>query len=171
MTGAVSLRSAPLIAVPAAGGALVAAAAGSASHLPLGAVAAMALVAVFAAWPWSVLPASIILGSAAAEILGLTSVAEIVALHAGMLGAGMLALAIRALVGCAPERRPTAADVPMTMLAALVALGWLYGMARGNGSHPATIAAYQVGIIPVYYWIATLTLGGETARVAPGRCS
>lgn len=168
MTGALSLRSAPLIAVPAAGGALVAAAAGSASQLPIGAVAAMALVAAFLTWPWSVLPASIILGSTAAMILRLTSVAEIIALHAGMLGAGMLALAIRALLGCAIARRATAADVPMALLTGLVALGWLYGMARGNGAHPATVAAYQVGIIPAYYWIATLTLGEEAARVRAG---
>ncbi len=169
VTGVANLRSAPLLVAPAAGGALVAAAAGGASVLPAGAVAAVCAVATFLAWPWAVLPASIILGAAAVAITGLTSVTAIVVLHAGMLGGGMLALAIRALLGCAPERRGTAADMPMAALAAFAALGYLYGLARGNETHLATVAVYQVGIVPVYYWIATLTLGDQAARVRAGR--
>ena len=168
MTAHARLRSAPLLLAPAAGGALAAAAAASADPLYGAALAAVALVAAFVVWPWAVLPVAIVLGSAGAAILGLSSVSAIVALHTGMLATGMLGLAIGSLLGRAPARRSTAADVPMAALAALAALGYVYGIARGNGSHLATVAVYQVGVIPIYYWIATLTLGTQAARARAG---
>jgi GT2 family glycosyltransferase/O-antigen ligase len=142
--------------------------AGSGSLVTAAALAVAVLVAAFVVWPWAVLPTSIVLGAAGSVVLGVTSVSSIVVLHAVMLGAGMLALVLRMLIGRAPERRRTAADAPMLGLGSLAALIFLYGMARGNAPYLATVAAYQVAVIPVYYWIATATLGEQTARRRAG---
>ncbi|GAC1519818.1 MAG: hypothetical protein NVS2B6_02730 [Thermoleophilaceae bacterium] len=164
MNPAAPLRSASLLIVPAGAGGLVALVASSGRMLPLGALLVAGLVLAFAVWPWAMLPVSIVGGSATMVAGGLPSVSAVVGFHAIVLAAGLVALWMRRLVVPLAARRRTPADLPMAILAALVTLGCAYGAARGNNGHAVLVAGYEIGIVPAYYWLATLTLGEPNAR-------
>ncbi|MHB8531652.1 MAG: O-antigen ligase family protein, partial [Solirubrobacteraceae bacterium] len=157
-------RMSPLLLAPIGVGATIPLLTTGGGALPLFAALALLLVAAFTVWPWAVLPASIVGGTAATTATGLMSVSAIVALHGGVLAAGLIALSIRRLVAPLASRRRAAADIPMVVLTVLVALGCLYGIAAGNRSHAALVATYELGVIPAYYWLATLTLAEPSAR-------
>lgn len=154
----------PLLLAPAAVGAALPSLIAGGHSLPLLAAVALLLVSAFVVWPWAVLPTSIVGGAAASAAAGAVSVSTIAAIHGGMLAAGVIAICVRRLVAPLPPRGRTAAEIPMMLLAALVALGGLYGIALGHKSHGALVAGYEFGVIPVYYWFATVTLAGPAAR-------
>lgn len=153
-------RTPVTLLVPAAASALALLAV---SRLPT-AVALLAVIAPVALgalvlWPWAALPLAIIGGTAAAQALGASGVAAIVAVHVALVSAGFAAVALRrALDSTWPARVATPADVPMTLLAAGVVLGSAYGLAAGNDSHAVLVAANALGVIPAYYFLATSTL-------------
>ncbi|MFV2013256.1 MULTISPECIES: O-antigen ligase family protein [unclassified Micromonospora] len=126
----------------------------------LGTVLAASAVccAAFVLWPWAVLPVAIIGGTIAGVTIGGGDVATIVAMHAALLGAGGIALAIRVLIGAEKLRRTTA-DLPMLGLTLLVLLAAVYGLSLGNPPRDVLVGAYQIAVIPVYFWIAAQTLG------------
>jgi N-acetylglucosaminyl-diphospho-decaprenol L-rhamnosyltransferase len=130
---------------------------------------ALALVALFAARPWTVLPVSIIGGTAVTTATGHAGVTAVVAVHGALLALGVLGLALRfAVIPRAPRRRRTASDARMLMLGVTVALLAAYGLAAGNRLHPMLVAAYQLAVVPAYFWLATATLSSPRARQRAG---
>ncbi|GDY33550.1 O-antigen ligase family protein [Gandjariella thermophila] len=129
---------------------------------------ALVCFVAFVFWPWAVLPVGIVGGVAATKAvptapLANSQVAFVVVVHAAVLAAGCLALLARHLAFCAGDQpRRTPADRSMALLAALVAAGALYGLARGHAPHRVLVATYEIAIIPAYYFLATHTL--TTAR-------
>jgi hypothetical protein len=113
----------------------------------------------FTLWPSTVLPAGIIGGTVAAASIGQGTVRGVVAMHMLILAAGCAAVVTRRflLPGAEPYQR-TPADAAMVVLAALVAVGTVYGLAIGNDPKNVVVAAYQFGIIPANFFIATHTL-------------
>lgn len=157
-------RALPLLLAPAGAGAAIPFLTAGGHAAPVIAALALALVATFVVWPWAVLPASIVGGAAAAAATSLASVTAVVGIHGGVIGAGLIALSIRRLVDPLPRRRPTGADIPMALLAAIVALGCLFGITAGNKPHATLVAAYELSVIPAYYWLATRTLVDRADR-------
>lgn len=157
-------RLLPLLLVPAAAGAALPLLTAGGRAPPVLAALALVLVATFIVWPWAMLPVSIVGGAAASTAAGLASVSAVVGVHGGVLASGLMALMIRRLVAPLPARRRAATDLPMAVFAALVALGCLYGIVQGNNPHAALVAGYELGVIPVYYWLTTVTLVEPVAR-------
>lgn len=137
----------------------------------LGILLAGALVCAvaFGLWPWAVLPGGIIGGVAATKLLGEGHVTFVVAVHAGVLACGCLALMARKVVspGCDKPVR-TAADGPMLGFAVFVVLAAGYGLAWGNAPHEVLIAGYEFAVIPVYFFFATHTLTSPQRFKAAG---
>lgn len=148
------------LAVPGAAGALAAAVLG-AFPTPVGIVVLAGILVVFAlvVWPWAAVPTAVVGGALAAQALGLQRVAPVVAVHAGLVAAGLLAIALRrALDPAWGGRVVTPADRPMVAFAVVIALGSAYGLAVGNPEDRVLVAAYQLAVVPVYFFLATLTL-------------
>ncbi len=154
----------PLLLAPAAIGAALPLLIAGGQTVPLLAAIALLLVVAFILWPWAVLPASIVGGAAVSTVTGLVSVSGVVGVHGGVLAAGLIALCVRRLIAPLAPRHRGAADIPMALLAAFVALGSLYGVAIGNKTHGALVAGYEAGVIPAYFWLATVTLADRVAR-------
>ncbi|MFV2017273.1 O-antigen ligase family protein [Micromonospora sp. LOL_023] len=121
--------------------------------------------AAFVLWPWAVLPVGIIGGTIAGVAIGGGDVATIVATHAAILGAGGFALLIRMVFRMERVRR-TAADLPMLGLTLLVLLAAIYGLALGNPPRDVLVGAYQIAVIPIYFWVAAQTLADHRRRRA-----
>ena len=159
MTAATIARPA-LLVVPAAAGAFAAFVVGT-HPTPVGiaAVAAPVLVCALALWPWATLPVAIVGGALAAEVIGLESVPHVIAAHVALAGVGVLGVALRRAVDPAwGGRVATRADVPMAAFAVAVVVGAAYGLAAGNPTDRALVAAYELGVVPAYFFLATLTL-------------
>ncbi|MGX7671281.1 O-antigen ligase family protein [Plantactinospora sp. DSM 117369] len=113
----------------------------------------------FVLWPWAVLPIGIIGGSIASGLLGATDVRTFVVLHTLPLMAGCAALVVRRiLLPTAVPARPSPSGVAMAGLAIATAVAAVYGLALGNQPWNVLVAAYQVAVIPAYYFLATCTL-------------
>ncbi|MFY1635540.1 O-antigen ligase family protein [Solwaraspora sp. WMMB335] len=116
--------------------------------------------AAFALWPWAVLPVTVIGGTTAGVGIGGGDVTTIVATHAAILGAGGLAVSLRLTFRVDSVRR-TAADVPMLGLTVSVVLAAVYGLALGNPARDVLVGAYQIAVIPIYFWVAAQTLASD----------
>jgi hypothetical protein len=97
--------------------------------------------------------------TAPAAWLGDGHLTFIVGAHIGVLALGALALLLRRAVS-APGDEPvrTGADVPMLGMAAITVLAAGYGVACGNAHHAVLVAAYELAVIPAYFFMATHTL-------------
>jgi hypothetical protein len=139
---------------------------GRSSVLAAGAVLCLL---VFVLWPWSVLPVGVVGVTAATPLLGDGHLTFIVLLHTGVLALGSVALLLRRIVS-APGDSPvrTIADAPMLAMVAIVLLGGGYGMESGNDPHKVSIAAYELGVIPAYYFLTTHTLTSPRRLRAAG---
>lgn len=168
MRGAVASLLA--LVTSAMAGALVAlASTGNGLYAGVGVVAVM-LTCALVLWPWATLPVAIIGGALASQLLGLDRVSPIVAVHLYVVLCASVAVVLRRGVDRqAPMRVRTPADLLMLAVAAVVALGAAYGLARGNPPHKVLVTAYELGVIPVYFFLATLTLTSQHAyRAAAG---
>jgi hypothetical protein len=159
MTVAVA-RHPALFALPAAVGALAAFLLGT--FPPLVAIVALGaplLVTALVAWPWASLPLTILGGTLASQVLGLERVDAIVAAHVALAALGLVGVLLRRALDPSSGRRiATPADRPMLALAVLVVLGAAYGLAAGNPDDRVVVAAYQLGVVPAYFFLTTLTL-------------
>jgi hypothetical protein len=155
-----ALRLPAALALPAGAGGLAAFVLGSQPS----AVAVLLLLAcaggvALVLWPWAALPAAVLGSAVASQALGLSRVGPIVAVHVVLLAAGFLAAALRRALDPAWGARVAApADLPMLVLAAGVVLGAAFGLARGHEAHDVVVAAYEIGVVPAYYFLATHTL-------------
>lgn len=152
------MRYPAALALPAVAGGLAALALAARTPQMAAVLVCITIVAVLAVWPWAALPVTVIGGSSASEALGLEAVGSVVAVHTALLALGFLAVGIRRSLDPGWGRISTPADGPMLVLAAGIALGGAYGLAAGNVPRDALVAAYQIGVIPTYYLLATLTL-------------
>lgn len=121
--------------------------------------AAMACGIAFLCWPWLALPASIIGAPVVATALDLTDLTSVLAVQAGMLGAGALAILIRRVLRPSaetPVRTPL--DKPMLALVAVLVVGTCYSLARGNPTDDVLTAAYQLAVVPGCFFLATHSL-------------
>ncbi|MEQ4207710.1 O-antigen ligase family protein [Actinopolymorpha sp. B9G3] len=141
---------------------------------PLGLAIVSGLICFFCflALPWLVLPAAMVGGALAAVITG-TQVAAgetwmVAATHIGAIAAGTAALTARRILGAPRRGRPvrTPADKPMLLLVIVVLIGALHGLAQDYRPADVLVAAYQVGIIPAYFFLATHTLTTPRRRAA-----
>ncbi|GAB3409888.1 O-antigen ligase family protein [Flindersiella endophytica] len=124
---------------------------------------------VFLVLPWLCLPAGVLGGGIAASPAAGHDLPTVVLIHSGILLAGALALATRRLVAPSQfRRRRTAVDVPMLILIAAIVLGAGYGLARDNEPYLVMVAAYQVAVIPAYFFLATAGLSARRAVEAAG---
>jgi hypothetical protein len=113
----------------------------------------------FVLWPWSVLPAGIVGGVAVIKVVGDHHVTFVVLVHSVVLAAGGLALLVRRAVWATNDGpRRTRVDGPMALLVVLLLAGALYGLANGNAPHRVLVAAYEIAVIPGYFFLATHTL-------------
>ncbi|MFD0967969.1 hypothetical protein ACFQ3X_04840 [Plantactinospora endophytica] len=113
----------------------------------------------FVVWPWAVLPMGIIGGSIASGLLGVADVQTFVLLHTLPLVAGCAALVVRRmLLPAVAVGRPSTSTVAMAGLSVATAVAAVYGLALGNQPWNVLVAAYQVAVIPAYYFLATYTL-------------
>lgn len=159
------------LALPALAGA---AAAAAFAGYPQTRYAAAALVCVIVAgsltvWPWAALPVVVLGGELASQVLGLSRVTPVVAVHVALVALGFLAVVLRRGLDQRWGRRvATPADAPMVALAAAIALGAAYGLARGNPPHAVLVAAYELAVVPAYFFLATLTLSSHRRLRAAG---
>lgn len=160
MTALGLLRHPAALALPGAAGALAAVLLSS-YPTPIG-VAALGGAAVLCAlvlWPWAAIPVTVIGGALASQALGLERVEPVVAVHAALVVAGFLAVALRRGLDPVWGRRVvTPADRPMVAFGVVIALGSAYGLALGHPEDRVLVAAYELGVVPVYFFLATLTL-------------
>ncbi|MGP3924096.1 O-antigen ligase family protein [Streptomyces sp. 8N616] len=125
----------------------------------------------FSRWPYAILPAGIVGGTVAVGALGDTRVSLVVAVHAGILAIGCLALlARRTLLRTDDRPTRTAADVPMLAVAGLLPLAAAHGLARGNPSHEVMVATYEFAVIPGYFFLTTYTLPNRLAMKKAAVC-
>lgn len=153
--------SRPLLGVVASAiaGALVALAPYGNGQYALVGVGAVVVTYALVVWPWATLPVAVIGGALASQLLGLDRVSPIVAVHLHLVAFGSLAVLLRrGLDRQAPKRVRTPVDVGMLAFAAMIAVGAAYGLSRGNPTHTVLVAVYELGVIPVYFFLATLTL-------------
>lgn len=123
----------------------------------------------FVVWPWAVLPTGIVGGVIATKIAGINDVTSVVLVHTGILAAGCAAVAVRHIASSTEQGRVrTCADGPMALFTALVAVAALFGLARGNAPYAVLVAAYEIAIIPAYFFVATFTLTSRRRLHAAG---
>lgn len=115
--------------------------------------------AVFAVFPWAIIPVSIIGGSLASGALGADNVRGFVVVHAVPLAAGCAALLGRRLVGLDRNHlRMPRYGIGMIAILLVTVGGGLYGLAVGNDELQVIVAAYHIAIIPAYFFIAIYSL-------------
>lgn len=153
-------RHPALVVLPAAAGALAAFLLGTfPPAVALVALGAPILACALVVWPWATLPTAILAGTLASQALGLDRVTPIIAVHVTLAALGLLAVLLRR--GLDPAWGPrarTPADWPMIAFAAVLVLGAAYGLAAGNPGDRVVVAAYQLAVVPAYFFLATLTL-------------
>ncbi|NLU78540.1 hypothetical protein HCA58_09135 [Micromonospora sp. HNM0581] len=134
----------------------------------LAAAGAVVLLVVFLIWPWAVLPVGILGGTVAGGLVGRGDVASYVLAHLLVLAVGAAALVIRSALGVGRPGRRTAADRGMLVMVGLTVAGAGYGLAVGNLPTEVLVAAYQIAILPTYFFLATHTLTSTRRMVAAG---
>jgi hypothetical protein len=162
------IRYPAALLLPAAAGGLAALALAAPSPHMAAALGCLTILGGLTVWPWAALPVAVIGGSAASTALAVEGVSSVVAVHMSLLALGFLGLGLRRAVDPSWRRVPTPADVPMLVLAAGVALGAAYGFGVGNAPHDVVVASYQIGVIPLYFLLATLTLSSRQRLHAAG---
>lgn len=126
-------------------------------------VASALLLACLVQWPWMTLPATIVGGLVVGTLATPGDVESMVAVHLVFLAIGGLAMTVRWLyLPGSARRQRTPVDLPMIVYALVVAASAVYGMIIGNDPYNVAIATYQLGVIPVYYFIATWTLNSRS---------
>jgi O-Antigen ligase len=139
---------------------------GSTTTTLIGAVAVLTTAALVA-WPWAAVPLAVLGGALASQILGLDRVGPIVAVHLSLVALGFLAVLVRRGVDPPWGRRmTTAADLPMLAFAGAIVLGSVYGLAANHQQHAVLVGAYELGVIPLYFFLSTLTLGSRARLTA-----
>lgn len=118
--------------------------------------------AAFAFWPWATLPLGVAGGIVLAGLRPHASVTFVIAVHVGILVIGMLGWCTRATFGAVPRRVATTLDTPMLSYAVVLLLVTAWGIAVGNQSHKLLVATYELGVIPAYYLVATVTLASRS---------
>lgn len=112
----------------------------------------------FAVFPWAVIPVGVVGGTFAAGILG-GDVRSFVIIHTVPLAAGCAALLSRRVMGVdRGHYRMPRFGVGMIAILVVVAAGAVYGLALGNDAMLVMISAYQIAVIPAYFFIALFTL-------------
>jgi hypothetical protein len=122
------------------------------------ALAGLAILLALVRWPWATLPLDILGGPVLAGLHAHPSVTFVIVVHAGILAAGLLALASRRLFVPSPPRLATPLDQPMLVFTVALFVDAACGLIVGNSHHQLVVAAYEFGVIPAYYLVATLTL-------------
>lgn len=157
---AVAVRQPALFALPLGAGALAAFVLGT--YPPAVALAALSLPILACAlviWPWAAIPVATVGGTLAGEAVGLESVTAVITVHGTLVAVSFVAVAVRAAFDPSWERRvETRADIPMLAFAGAILLGAAYGAAVGNAPYEILVGAYQLGIVPAYFFLATCTL-------------
>lgn len=158
------LRDPLTLSLPAGAGALaVLALARYPAPLAIVSLLALAGTCALVIWPWATLPAALIGGTLATQLLDFERVTPVVVVHCAFAGLGFLAVALRRAADPGwGARVATRADLPMLLLAAAIVLGSAYGLASGNAPHDVLVGAYALGVVPVYFFLATLTLSSAT---------
>jgi len=156
------------LALPAIAGALVALSLAARTPYLAAVLACVAVLAALTVWTWAALPVAVVGGSATSAALGLEGVTAVVAVHAGLLALGFLALGLRRAIDASWSRVATPADLPMLVLAAAVALGAGYGLVVGNAPRDVMVAVYHIGVIPIYFLLGVLTLSSRRRLEAAG---
>jgi len=155
-----AVRHPAIFALPAGAGALTAFVLGT--YPPSVALAALSIPITACAlviWPWAALPVATVVGTVATQALGLERVTPVIAVHGILVAVGFVAVAVRAAFDPTWERRvKTRADVPMLAFAGAILLGAAYGAAAGNSHHDVLVGAYQLGVVPAYFFLATHSL-------------
>ncbi|MEU6078416.1 O-antigen ligase family protein [Micromonospora sp. NPDC047074] len=134
---------------------------------PAGAGALLFLL-VFLLWPWTVLPVGILGGALAGAFLGGGDIRVYVAAHLLLLATGGVALAVRHGLRLDTRPRRTPAHTGMLCVVGLTVVGAGYGLAIGNLPTQVLVAAYQIAILPVYFFLAIHTLTTRRRLVAAG---
>jgi hypothetical protein len=150
-----------MLALPALAGAVApfAYASGAQARLVFATAAFVVLIAALTAFPWAALPTVVLGGEVIAQALGLTRVTPIVQVHGVLIVAAVVAVTARRWLDPSfGERVRTPVDVPMAVVAAALVLFGVFGLARGNPRHEVLVAAYELAVVPVYFFLATLTL-------------
>ncbi|MFK3979304.1 O-antigen ligase family protein [Micromonospora sp. NPDC050397] len=157
-----------LIAGAAGGVAVVLPLVGLPGDLGLTAACGVLCLIGFTLWPWAVLPFGIIGGTIAGVFLGDGGIRSVIIMHTLILLTGCAAVVVRRML--LPGERPkrTSTDTAMLALAALTALAAIYGLVRGNVPMYVIVAAYQISIIPGYFFVATHTLADARSLRAAG---
>jgi hypothetical protein len=165
------LRSPAFAAVPFAGGGAVAiVATRSSPELAVACVAALMLVLVVVAKPWLSVPLIVVGGAIGDRVLGLGGVTGVIALRGGLIAVACVGLAARRLQAEDwGQRMRTGADRWAVALAAAVVVSAAWGLAAGHQPHQVVVAAYELLIVPVYFFLATLTLNAPDRLWAAGR--
>ena len=159
MTVAVARRPVFLL-LPALAGAAAAFVLGTfPTPVALATLAVPVLAGALFLWPWAILPTVILVGTIVSQALGLDEVTPIIAVHVGLAAVGLVALGLRRGLDAAwGARVRTPADWPMAFFAVVLALGVVYGLVMGNPADRIVVAAYELAVVPAYFFLATLTL-------------
>jgi O-antigen ligase len=112
----------------------------------------------FCEWPWAVLPAGIVGGALGGGLVGHGDIRSTVLMHVLPLVAGVAALLTRRLLGYDADVTPPRYGLGMAVLLAITVVGAAYGLAMGNAPTQVLVAAYEIAVIPVYYFLAAFTL-------------
>lgn len=136
---------------------------------PVGTNVTTAVVAFIVCWvlftsfPATIIPACIVGATIVSVLLGDFTVRAIVLVHLLPLAAGSAALVTRRVLAL-DQAQPTATPYRIGMLLILVVtgIGAIYGLAAGNGVELVMVAASQIVVIPVYFFITLHSL--STAR-------
>ncbi|WBB53685.1 O-antigen ligase family protein [Verrucosispora sp. WMMD573] len=136
--------------------------------LALAGTGALVGLAVFLLWPWAVLPVGIVGGAVAGGLVGGGDVRTYVAAHLLVLAVGGIAVLIRYALGFSAGRRRTSADTGMMLVVGLTLAAACYGLAVGNLPTEVVVAAYQIAILPLYFFLATHTLTTHRRLAAAG---
>jgi hypothetical protein len=131
----------------------------SSPQLAFAGVAALMLLLLAVAKPWLSVPLIVVGGAIGDRVLGLGGVTGVIALRGGLIAIACVALAARRLQAEDwGARVRTGADRWAVALAAAVVVSAAWGVASGNQPHQVVVAAYELLVVPVYFFLATLTL-------------
>jgi hypothetical protein len=112
---------------------------------------------LFCVLPWAVLPVGILGGTIAAGLIGDGEMRTLILMHGLPLAAGTAALLTRRVV-LGERFRRIHPGLAMALLFAATVIAATYGLAAGNIRSNVVVAAYQIAVIPVYFFLAAYTL-------------
>ena len=150
------------VAALASGGLTAALVALTSPWAALAGMVGLVLLAALVWAPWASLPLVLVGGALGDKALDLKDVTQVTSLRMALIGLAVVALGARRLRGADwGPRVTTAVDGPAVVFASYVAVLAVLGLASGNDSHQVLVAAYQLLALPVYFFLATLTLNAR----------